>query len=115
MVGLMRSPFGFRHLEDPRLLRLHQLCDVAPPDRQRRTRSSARWITIPPPGDPLARGALDHESAARWITSRAPLKALLEAALPNVVARRVEARLAKDLTKSNEHELPGRIAEELTS
>jgi len=40
---------------------------------------------------------------------------LLEAALPDVVARRVEARLAKDLTKSNEHELPGRIAEELTS
>lgn len=40
---------------------------------------------------------------------------LLQSVLPDDVARHVEARLGKDLTKSAAHELPARIAQALTS
>jgi hypothetical protein len=74
MVGLMRCPFGVRHLEDPRLLRLYQLYGVPPgPPLLVTPPPPARWITIAPPREPSPRGPLDHDRAAGWITSRAPM------------------------------------------
>jgi protein required for attachment to host cells len=63
----------------------------------------------------LEHGFYEHAYEVLVLVAPPTFLALLEAALPNVVARRVEARLAKDLTKSNEHELPSRIAAELMS